>query len=195
MRLRSRAALRLPLAAVLYALGLAGGAGSSVDGEALLDRVAFAGGEDKYFGHYDRLDEDLGYHKPGGPNGPMPWDFAGGVSGAACVRAVSKLARWDREHGAEACLSCADLRRGPCPAPCGPRVADLYASCDGVDLLDGLFYDPGWSVKGKWGAEVRHALKAQLERCGCDGAGALAATSAAAALVLALATQALAAAL
>ena len=46
-------------------------------------------------------------------------------------------------------------------------------------MPDGFFYDPEDKISGKWGSEVEQAVKIAVEKCGCDGAGRVAAGAAA----------------
>jgi len=55
-----------------------------------------------------------------------------------------------------------------CPNQCQALIDSFYESCDGVMTPPGKYFDPAFSIQGKW-EDQKQQIKIAVERCGCNG--------------------------
>jgi len=87
-----------------------------------------------------------------------------------CIAQIEEINAISEQQGNDdACLSC-DPTLGKCPAGCQIYIEKLWRFCRGVQLPDGLYFDPRLSVSGTWDNEADKLMIIEANRCGCNPA-------------------------
>ena len=84
------------------------------------------------------------------------------------LTASNKLRKMGDGSTPGSCSNC-DPTKAECPVGCQDLIDTLYWSCADVDIPDGYYFDPKYTLDGAWNSIVT-TMKINVERCGCNAA-------------------------